>query len=823
MSDTEASVKFIADPTGVVEGMRAAAEAVEGGSVQMKTALAGLNAAFEAAMAPLIAFMAILKGGEVIGEAVGDTVKLNKEAGALGRQLGISANEAGQLSMALKQVGGTTEGFSAATSMLTRQIKSNEDGVKAMGLQTRNADGSLRNSKDLMLDAIEVLKGYKEGTDRNLAAQVLFGRGAASLGPILKLNKDLMEDVKRTQEELGLTITTEGLERVQKYRIAMAEAAEVMEAVKVAIGNALMPTLTALAQWFASEGPTVVMVFKDALDVLGAVLQTLGDMVQIMWTEFTTVFSDIADAIGDVFGKTGPANLITFSNALNVVRTVLLALAETFRMVADVFLVVISTMIAGAQLIGDTIAGLISGGFDGAKAGAERGLSALEARFKESVARISSDFSQIGDKFEKIWNTPSQPKEHAANQRPKGDGNNFQNDEKDDKKADLRIKAWENELAAKKAALLEESVLDNQSHQMSLGAEASYWADIVAKTAAGSKERLAAVAKYNQAHLADLQQRYATEKAIGQAFMAGNEAMELADVDRRQALAARDVALGVETNAQKIASDQQFEAERYAIQVRGFEARLALLAKDPTQGAAYAAMLNQKLALDAQYEAKRAALQTQAQVESSKNLRQGIVSVSQSWGQNLAKMATLQQSFGATLKGMWQGVVSAISQALEQMIANWLEQQLMAAIFGKATGAANAMSMITKNAGVAASAAFASIAAIPIVGPAMAPGAAAAAMSGAMAFMPMASAAQGFDVPKGMNPITQLHAEEMVLPEQYADVIRRLDASGGANGQVVNVHLHALDGKSTQSWLDSGGGRQIAKHLASANRNFHRP
>ena len=118
MSDTEASVKFIADPTGVVEGMRAAAEAVEGGSVQMKTALAGLNAAFEAAMAPLIAFMAILKGGEVIGEAVGDTVKLNKEAGALGRQLGISANEAGQLSMALKQVGWTTEGFSAATSML---------------------------------------------------------------------------------------------------------------------------------------------------------------------------------------------------------------------------------------------------------------------------------------------------------------------------------------------------------------------------------------------------------------------------------------------------------------------------------------------------------------------------------------------------------------------------------------------------------------------------------------------------------------------------------------------------------------------------------
>ena len=366
MSDDKINVVIGANLSELIEGMRTGAEAVEAGTLQMKGAMAGLNAAFEAAMAPLIAFMAVLQGGKFIGEAVADAMALNKEAVGLGKQLGVSANEAGQLSMALKQVNGSTEGFASATTMLTRQIRQNEDGVKAMGLQTRNADGSLRNSKDLMLDAIEVLKGYREGTDRNMAAQVLFGRGASNLGPILKVNKDLLEEMKAKQEALGLTITTEGEERTKKYKIAMAEANEVMEAVNVKIGNALMPALTKLAEWFGSVGPTVVGVFGDAMDVMGAVMSAIGEVAKILWNNVTTAFADMGAIVTDVFGKQAPGAVLTFDNALKVLRVTLFAITQAIRLAADVMMLAVGTIISGVQVAVDAIKGLIYGGLDGA-------------------------------------------------------------------------------------------------------------------------------------------------------------------------------------------------------------------------------------------------------------------------------------------------------------------------------------------------------------------------------------------------------------------------------------------------------------------------
>jgi hypothetical protein len=45
-----------------------------------------------------------------------------------------------------------------------------------------------------------------------------------------------------------------------------------------------------------------------------------------------------------------------------------------------------------------------------------------------------------------------------------------------------------------------------------------------------------------------------------------------------------------------------------------------------------------------------------------------------------------------------------------------------------------------------------------------------------------ASAEGGYDIPAGVNPVTQLHESEMVLPKAQANVIRDLARNGGAGG-----------------------------------------
>lgn len=115
------------------------------------------------------------------------------------------------------------------------------------------------------------------------------------------------------------------------------------------------------------------------------------------------------------------------------------------------------------------------------------------------------------------------------------------------------------------------------------------------------------------------------------------------------------------------------------------------------------------------------------------------------------------------------------------------------------TGAASRVAEVEGLAGVAGAAAFASTAAIPIVGPELAPGAAAAAVGAVQAFVPMASLAVGtMNVPRDM--IARIHEGEIVMPRPFAEDFRAGRGSFGG-GHTVNVAftVQAVDAASFQS------------------------
>lgn len=133
----------------------------------------------------------------------------------------------------------------------------------------------------------------------------------------------------------------------------------------------------------------------------------------------------------------------------------------------------------------------------------------------------------------------------------------------------------------------------------------------------------------------------------------------------------------------------------------------------------------------------------------------------------------------------------------------------------------------------AMAAAWAALSAIPVVGPALGVAAGVAAFAGVSAIVgKVASARGGYDIPAGVNPMTQLHEEEMVLPKQHANTIRALGKSlssdggisggGGSSAQTFNnFTIQAWDSKDVRRFMEKHG-RELAGGLKGYNRNFGR-
>lgn len=129
--------------------------------------------------------------------------------------------------------------------------------------------------------------------------------------------------------------------------------------------------------------------------------------------------------------------------------------------------------------------------------------------------------------------------------------------------------------------------------------------------------------------------------------------------------------------------------------------------------------------------------------------------------------------------------------------------------------------------------AFKAMVSIPYIGPvlAVAAGASALALVGGLAGK-IKSARGGYDIPAGVNPVTQLHEEEMVLPKQHANTIRALGKNltsdggiGGGQGDSAqtfnNFTIQAWDSKDVRRFLEKHG-RELAGGLKGYNRNFGR-
>jgi len=819
-STKSVAYEVTADGSQFVAAMEKTATAATSAADTIKSKFASVGKAFEEVQKTLLVLTAVVAGGTFFKEAIGASNKLTGEVMTLSKRLGITAEEAGALNTALGDIGSDSETYISAFDKFAKQIKKNEQSLNDLGLQTRDSNGNLRDSNELFTEALGKVGEYKSGLDQNTAAQLFFGKGIAEVTALQKLNNTVIEEAKRKNEELGLTVTKENVEASKKYKMAMNDVRDVLEAVEKTIGDAVMPVFTELASYFAESGPYVVDVFKGALTGLLLVFRGVAAGVKVVVAVVAETINTIIDQCGnlsellskvfsgdfagaaDVWKKMGDRNTQAIENVVDATK-------DAFHEASDSFANDISRTWDKGTAIGAPKSGTKRMGDFGKDKPEKSQAGEWEAELDEQKLAFEEMKNQQGSFQEFSKQSELDFWKAKLDLTTAGTADNVA----------VRKKIAETELAMNKdqyAATLESLKAQEAAYKNNSDARL----DILNQESALIKERYGEDSKEYQAAqkvIVDARRQAIEQlKQLEQIRVQARRQADLSEVALEEQNSQLQRELGVITTQQELALQQQYEQRRYDISLAALQDRLALAEKDPDRSAVELARIHAELeALEQQHQLKMAAIRGAAQKDELAPLEQiyrgAQTSISNAITGILNHTMTLRQGMAAAWKGIAQSVTSAIGEMIAKKLAAWAVEKTLA------------LAGIGANAAEAGSGAASSVANIPYVGPVLAIAALAAvfaAVSGMKSNVP--SAAGGFDIPAGLNPLTQLHEQEMVLPAKHADVIRRMaDSQQGPAKESqpdVHLHVHAVDGQSVRRLLlDNQDSLAVA--LRAAHRN----
>lgn len=308
-------VGITADSSQLFAELNKATAGIKNAAENMSGSFSGVGATLNALKGPIVALTSIFAGGSLFGSGISDTITFQKEVNKLSSVFGISKIQATTLSIAIGDIYGDADTFTAGASKFTKVLKENEDRITQLtGVRTRD-NGQLRNGQTVMLEVLQGLDKYKSGLDKNLVAQELFGRSFVEMIKYQKLTTSVMLEAEKKVNDLGLAFGVVGEQKVAAYRASVNDLDDAFLAMKKNVSVELMPSLTSLGTILAN---VITPMTKGLVSLLNGLMSILS-MTTVQVVLFGTAIYGAGKAlIGLGIAKTFIENFKVFNAVLKL-------------------------------------------------------------------------------------------------------------------------------------------------------------------------------------------------------------------------------------------------------------------------------------------------------------------------------------------------------------------------------------------------------------------------------------------------------------------------------------------------------------------------
>lgn len=345
--------------------------------------------------------------GAVAAALGGISVKAGRTAddlNTLSKQTGISTKELQMYAASADLVDVSVEDMARAHQRLKKAMlsSSNAKYFQELGVETKNADGSMRDINDVFNDTIAALGKMEDETRRDAVAMALMGRSATNLNPLIEDGGRTYEKVSKMMKKYGLEpVSQKDLDRANEFNDAIDTikllVTQAVQIIGTKIAGYLVPMMDKLvkkvakfAEWLGGlSGETLskimavlgaIALISPALTLVGKTMQMVGKVMQ----NITTIVGGLSKAM--TFLAANPIVLVIAAIVALVAAFVILwKKSEAFR---NFWINLWNGIKTTAVNAWNKITGAITGAWD-----------KIKAKFAGWAAFWAGLWKQVKDKF----------------------------------------------------------------------------------------------------------------------------------------------------------------------------------------------------------------------------------------------------------------------------------------------------------------------------------------------------------------------------------------------------------------------------------------
>ena len=180
-----------------------------------------------------------------------DLVVLADDLNTLAKTTGLSTQTLQEFEFASSLIDVDTSTLTGSLTKLTRTMYSASTGSKAsaeafssLGINIKNADGSLRPAYDVFLDTIDALGKIEDATTRDGLAMSIFGKSRQELNPLIMAGSSALEEYAEQARAMGYVMDQETLDAMNEVNDQVDLMKLQFEALKNQLGMAVVPVIS---------------------------------------------------------------------------------------------------------------------------------------------------------------------------------------------------------------------------------------------------------------------------------------------------------------------------------------------------------------------------------------------------------------------------------------------------------------------------------------------------------------------------------------------------------------------------------------------------